>query len=174
MEHCLLPGCKSTRDSFFLDWVFLDWVKIVLFCFVWPMEDSSSYEMREWIIQVVHARETILLLEINWTESFWHQGWDELNLSLSLFTCVSVLYITRPSLPNSFAGKSASVSFLLWKFNGANLLSNFWVFFCRHNDSQENSITIVDVVLKTVCFNVTVQRNNKRTTIRLSDVIQTY
>ena len=162
-----LPGCKSTRDSFFGDWV-----KIVLFCFVWPMEDSSSYEIREWIIQVVHARETILLLEINWTESFWHQGWDELNLSLSLFTCVSVLYITRPHLLNSIAAKSAAVSFL--SFNGANFFSNFWAFFCRHNVSQEKSITIVNVVLKTVCFNVTVRRNNKSTTIRLSDVLQHY
>ena len=66
-----------------------------LFCFVWPMEDLSSYELREWIIQVVHAGETILSSEINWTESFWHQGWDKLNLSLRLFTCVSVLHITR-------------------------------------------------------------------------------
>ena len=66
-----------------------------LFCFAWPMEDSSSYEVREWIIQVVHAGETILSLEINWTESFWLQGWNELNLSLRLFTCVSVLHITR-------------------------------------------------------------------------------
>ena len=40
--------------------------------------------------------EMILSLEINWTESFWHQGWDGLNLSLRLFTCVSVLYITPP------------------------------------------------------------------------------
>ena len=70
--------------------------------------------------------EMILSLEINWTESFWHQGWDGLNLSLRLFTCVSVLYITPPPrLPNSIAAKSASVSFLWWKFNGANVFSNF-------------------------------------------------
>ena len=93
-----------------------------LFCFVWPMEDSSSYEVIECIIQVVHAGETILSLEINWTESFQHQGWDELNLS---FTCVSVLYITRPRLPNSIAAKSALVPFLLWKFNGVFFFSNF-------------------------------------------------
>ena len=65
------------------------------------------------IIQVVHPGETILSLEINWTESFWYQGWDEINLSLRLFTCVSILYITRPRLPNSIAARSASVSFLL-------------------------------------------------------------
>ena len=64
-----------------------------LFCFAWPMEDSSSYEVREWIIQVVHARGTILSLEINWTESFWHQGWDELNLSLRVtYMCLSCIY----------------------------------------------------------------------------------
>ena len=124
-------------------------------------------------VQVVHAGEMILLLKINWTASFWHQGWDELNLSLRLFTCVSVLYITRLRLPNSIAAKSASVSFLLWKFNGANFFSNFRAFFCR-NVSQEKSITIGDVVLKTVWLNVTVQRNNKSTTIRLSDVVQNY
>ena len=135
------------------------------------MEESSSYEVREWVFQVVHAGETILSLEFNCTESFCHQGWNELNLSLRLFTCVSVLYITRPRLPNSIAAKSASLSFLLWKFNGANFFSNFWAFLCRHNVSQEKSITIIDVALKTVCLNVTVQRNNKRTTIRLSDVI---
>ena len=168
MEHCTLPGCKSTRDSFFLDWV-----KIVLFC----LGNGGFVELwrvSEWIFQVVHARKTILSLEVNWTNSFWHQGWDELNLNLRLFTCVSVLYITRLRLPNSIAAKSASVSFLLWKFNGANFFSNFWAFFYRHNVSQEKSITIADVVLKAVCLNVTVQRNNKRKTIRLSDVIQNY
>ena len=145
-----------------------------LFCFVWPMEGLSSYEVREWIVQVVHAGETILLLKINWTASFWHKRLGWINLDLRLCICVSVLNITRPHLPNSIAAKSASVSLLLRKFNGANFFSNFWAFFCRCNVSQEKSIMIVDVVLKTVCLNVTVQRNNKRTTIRLSAVIQNY
>ena len=83
-------------------------------------------------------------------------------------------YITHPRLPNSIAAKLVSVSFLLWKFNGANFFSNFWALVCRHNVSQqEKTITIVDVVLKIVCL-VTVQRNDKRATIRLSDVIQNY
>ena len=57
--------------------------------------------------------ETINSSEINCTESFWHQSWDELNLSLRLFTCVSVLYIARPCLPNSIGAKSVSRVFSL-------------------------------------------------------------
>ena len=190
-RHPILPCTSVEQSSRHMTFEFFEWniacfqvvrvrktlsssTESKLFCFVWPMEDSSSYEVRERIIQVVHVREMILSLEITWTEPFWYQGWDELNLSLRLFTCVSVLHTTRLRLPNSIAAKSASVSFLLWKFNGANLFSNFWAFFCKHDVSQEKSITTADVVLKTLCLNVTVQRNNKRTTIRLSDVIQNY
>ena len=113
-RHPILPCTSVEQSSRHMTFEFFEWniacfqvvrvrktlsssTESKLFCFVWPMEDSSSYEVRERIIQVVHVGEMILSLEINWTESFWLQGWDELNLSLRLFTCVSVLYITPAS-----------------------------------------------------------------------------
>ena len=81
-------------------------------------------------------------------------------------------YITRPLLPNSISAKSASVS-----FNGANFSLKFLSILLLVKKSQEKSITIVNVALKTVdsfCLNVTVHRNNKSITIRLLVVIQHY
>ena len=48
---------------------------------------------------------------ITWTKSFWHQGGDELNLSLSIFICIYMcLYITPLCVLKLIATKSVSTT----------------------------------------------------------------